>query len=87
MQLPFRNPGSTCIGSSDKLTIRMPFLRIANGRMTATISALVHHVLRNMCAASRLVNNSAMLERMPLHSSATTIDEARQREHKPVSMK
>ena len=48
MQLPVRNPGSTCMASRESVTMRMPFLRIVTGKTAAITQAFVHESRRNM---------------------------------------
>ena len=55
------------------MTIRTPFFRRASGKARRTNRSFFHGVRRNDCAATTQVMNSAVLDRMPLHSFATSI--------------
>src|ERR1700722_2283221 len=53
--------------------IRRPFLKIAIGMETRTAIHLLRRDFKNSCASTIVVTTRIVLERMPLHSAATSI--------------
>src|SRR5206468_12352971 len=53
--------------------MRNPFRKMASGMTKATTANRRHGVFRNKLAAKMLVINSTQLDRIPLHSCATSM--------------
>ena len=65
------------------MTIRIPFLRIVTGKTARARASFLQRPVRKICPARTLVIKSAMLERMPLHSCATSMSTAGSRKMDP----
>ena len=65
--------GPKCTQSSPMKTMRSPLRKIPSGMTAATSTILRHGVSKNKFAANKLVIKSTQLDRIPLHSCATSI--------------
>jgi hypothetical protein len=70
---PVRKLGLTCTASRVSVEMRIPFLMTKTGTAATSNIARRQFVRRNRCPASKHVISNACVERMPLHSLATSI--------------
>src|SRR5947208_5795836 len=71
--LPVRKAGSTRVPSIESVTIRSAFFAIERGTVAAITAALHHGERRLTCERTMLAINNITLERILLHSRATSM--------------
>ena len=71
--LPVRKLGSTFVVSTPSTNMRSPFLATERGIATATTTTFRQDDRNSKCATTVVVTSNIMLERMLLHSGATSM--------------